>query len=35
MFLRRYREGRNVWHIASFRGGVDVMQKVWELAKRD
>jgi len=33
MFLHSDREGRNFSHIASFRSDVDVMQRLWELAK--
>ena len=25
--------GMNAWHIAAYRGNVDVMQKIWEWAK--
>ena len=34
MLLRTDREGWNAWHIASFRGVVDVMQRLWALAKK-
>jgi len=33
ILLRTDREGRNVWHIATFRSNVDVMQGLWEFAK--
>ena len=33
MFLRTDREEKNVWHIASFRSDINVMQRLWELAK--
>jgi len=34
MLLRTDGEGRSAWHIAAFRGEVDVMQEIWKLAKR-
>jgi len=33
MLLRRNHEGKNAWHIASFRGKLDVIEEIWKLAK--
>ena len=33
MLLHTDREGWNAWHIAAFKGKVDVMQEIWKLAK--
>ena len=33
ILLRTDHEGSNLWHIASFSGDVDVMQRLWGFAK--
>jgi hypothetical protein len=34
MLLRTDGEGWTAWHIAAFRGKLDVMHKIWELVKK-
>ena len=33
MLLRTGHEGRIPWHIAAFRGKINIMQKIWEWVK--
>jgi len=34
LLLRTDNKGRNAWHLAANGGKLDVMQKIWEWAKR-